>query len=75
MTFDIRGGIKMISSIAGAAAAKMAAQRCSGILYGVRLNRSRTAWSSRRLTSRVMTAPSSRVSTICALRVGRSLRR
>ena len=40
----------------------MAPQRCSGILYGVRLNRSRTAWSIRRLTSKVMTAPSSRVS-------------
>ena len=35
-----------------------------GHLVRIRLNRSRTAWSSWRLTSRVMTAPSNRVSTI-----------
>ena len=39
MTIDTRGGSRTISRIAGAAAAKMAPQRCSGILYGVRLNR------------------------------------
>ena len=32
MTFDPRGGSKMTSSIAGAVAAKVAAQRCSGTL-------------------------------------------
>ena len=43
MTFDTRGGSSTISRIEGAAAAKMAPHRCSGILYGVRLNRSRRA--------------------------------
>ena len=42
-----------------------------GILYALHLNRSRTAWSNRRRTSRVMTAQSSRVSMVCALRVGK----
>ena len=54
ITFDTRGGSTTISRIAGAAAAKIAAQRCSGILYGVRRNRSCTARSSRRLTSNVI---------------------
>ena len=43
MTFDTRGGSRTISKVSGAAA-KMAAQRYSGIMYTVRLNRSRTVW-------------------------------
>ena len=50
-----------MSRIAVAAAANTAARRCSVILYGVHRNRSRIAWSKRRLTSKVMTAPRSRV--------------
>ena len=54
--------------------------QCSPTLLGhlvvsVRLNRSRTAWSNRRLTSRVMTAPTRIVSTIWALLVCSSSRR
>ena len=35
MTFDTCGGTRTMSRIAAGATAKMAAQRCSGILYEV----------------------------------------
>ena len=40
MTIDTHGNCRTIPRIAGAAAGKMVPQRCSGILYGVRPNRS-----------------------------------
>ena len=75
MTFDTRGGSRTMSRFAGAGVSTMLAQRCSGILYGVPLNRSRAVRSNLQPTWKVIAVPRSRVSTRGALRVDSSSRR